>query len=787
MGQGYNHSNSYRTVIASRALHLASIGMGLGFIGLVVAGAGCDGLGVSVTPGPEGPQGPRGLDAGSSLPGTVVAVVDLNGGGPVQVGGPLRVTFTLKTRDGEAISIDELDRFSIYVSGPANNYQVVIAPEADLAGSVTTIERGTYIYSFQASFPATFSPPPNDSDAYGPEDNELTGGAVTAGTYTVGIEARRTFEIEGESHRDAGDAAFDFSVGGAPVQSRQVVLQTSCDQCHSQLTLHGENRFSVTNCVLCHVNGAEDLVSTDPTKTTPEASIQFANLIHAIHAGAELPLVQASRNGTDPYRYVIIGRGESAHDYSDVEFPVVPGGTGFDQQVRNCGACHAGAAEEARAFENPSRLACSGCHNDIDWDAGTILDTANPDVAAGTLTQGQLFDPAFRTLFLGALAHTFQDSECAQCHNATNPALDTAAVHVPPLLRPENINGLHATILSVSGGTGSGFFRAGDAPAVTFDLLDAGGNRVDIADVAGVNLVLAGPVENYQHVIPASGSTVALKGAGGVPTSGTGPFTYTSAEPIPTVFPPPPNDSTAFGFDGGWGELNGRPLLDGTYTVMVYAFRQFDYEDATYRETSPPGLMDIQVGAAEPVSAYANTVTDTTCNACHGDLRFHGNSRKGVAGCVLCHVAGAEDRANPVAGQTQDPAPDSIDWKIMIHKIHYAEELDVVKSGGAYDLIGFAAGQPSDTGNVNDFSIGGFPSQPTGARNCTACHATDSWKAPVERDDVSIWKVACTSCHDSTDVEVHVELNTLSVGREGCATCHGDGAAFSVERVHATP
>jgi hypothetical protein len=755
--------------------------------------AGAAGCGTLVAPpsvgpaGPPGPQGPPGLSAGSDLPGTVITITDVNAGLPVQVGGPISVTFTLKTKEGDPISIEGLDRFSIYVSGPTNNYQAVIVPEGDVAANAKSQGSGAYTYTFAQPFPSTYAAPVNDSSAFGPSDNELTGTSVAAGAYTVGIEARRTFLVGGQSLRDAGDAAFDFSVGAAPLQARQVVLQANCNQCHSQLTVHGENRFSVTNCVLCHTNGAEDLISTDPAKQTLGTSIQFANMIHRIHRGAELPTVEATKNSSDPYRYEVIGFGESVHDFSDVEFPRMPGGTGFNQQTRNCGACHSGAAQEKRAYENPNRLACTGCHNDIDFQAGTMLDSANPAVAAGTLTRDQLSDPSFRTLFLGVIQHTFSNGECIQCHNATNPALDPAVVHVPPLLRPENIVGLQAKVLSVSGGTGAGFFRPGDVPVVTFDLLDGDGNKVDIGDVAGASLVISGPVENYQHLLPTTGVTATLKDAGGVPASGKGPFTYTSVEPIPASYPPPPNDSTAFTFDDGWGELSGRPLAEGSYTVMVYAFRQFDFDDATYREASPPGLMAIRVGTSGATTGYAGLVTDAKCSACHGDLRFHGNSRKGVAECVLCHVAGAEDRANTLPGQTQDPAPDTINLKVMIHKIHNAQNLDVVKNGGKYDIVGFAAGQPSDTGNVNDFSTGVFPAMPGGAKNCEACHATDAWKAPLERDDTNIWKVACTSCHDSSAVAVHVQLNTLAVGQEGCATCHGAGAAFAVEDVHAGP
>lgn len=756
---------------------------------IIVLTAGCNtaitqGQGSSGTTVIPGPTGSPGLDAGSDLPGTVVTIVEVNDGGAAQPGESFDVTFGLATLEGDFIPIDELDRLSVYVSGSTTNYQRVIVPEGDLENNVVANADGTYTYEFVNPFPNTFAEPPNDSPAYGPADGELTGVGILAGTHTIGIEARRTFTVDGEELRDAGDATFDFGVNGAPVISRQVVLESNCEKCHAQLTLHGGNRFSVTGCVLCHVDGAEDRISDDPSKATPGASIQLANMIHSIHRGVELPTVAATRNSGDPFRYQLIGFGDSAHDYSDVRFPVMPGGTGFNEQVRNCGACHDGAAQGERAYTNPTRASCGGCHNDIDWTTGTRLDESNPDVAGGLLTKDQLGDAAYRELFLGAIPHTFADGTCIQCHSAGNPALDPAVVHPPPLSRESLTTGLQVEILSVTGGSAAGVFSPGDLPRVTFQINDRSGNPVDIADVASVNLVVSGPVENYQHVLPTTGTTMLLKGAGGVPESGVGPFTFTSPEAIPDVYPPPLNDSSAFDHEGGWGELAGRPLVSGSYTVLVYTARQFQFDEITYREASRAAVFPIRIGSSGVAASYAGTVTDTTCNACHGDLRFHGNSRIGVEGCVMCHTGGAEDRPNVLTGQTQAPEPDSIDFRVMIHKIHNARELQVVKDGGVYDLVGFAAGQTPDTGNALDFSTGILPTMPGEAKHCTACHATDAWKSPVEREDRSIWKIACTSCHDSNAVSVHVQLNSLGVGQEGCATCHGDGSAFSVEKVH---
>ena len=177
------------------------------------------------------------------------------------------------------------------------------------------------------------------------------------------------------------------------MSSREVVLEANCEKCHNQLQLHGSNRLTVKGCVLCHVRGGEDRISADASKETPGVSIEFANMIHRLHRGRELPTVAATANSADPFRYTVIGYGENPHDFSDIAFPVMPGGTGFNEQVRNCDACHGGAAQADYAFTKPSRLACGGCHDDIDWAAGTRLDNNNASVNDGLLTQDQLFDP----------------------------------------------------------------------------------------------------------------------------------------------------------------------------------------------------------------------------------------------------------------------------------------------------------------------------------------------------------------------------------------------------------
>lgn len=730
--------------------------------------------------------GTAAFKADSGLPGMVITIVSVTTADTEfvpQFGKSVAVNFKLATRDGKAIAASDLNRFSTFISGPITHYQRVLAAEGTIS-KIVDKGGGLYSYTFSKALPDKFIAPVNDSTAFGASDGEKTGQALTPGTYSVAIEARRSVTRGDETFNDAGDAVLNFLIGDGPLTQKQVVIAQNCMACHGQVSLHGGNRLSVTGCVLCHTAGAEDRINTNPAKATPGVSVEFANMIHGIHRGSDLPKVKATAKGSDPYKYEIVGFGDNVLDFSHTVFPYMPGGTGFNLQTKNCAACHGGAADENMAYARPSRTACSGCHDDLNFVDGTRLNDANSNVIAGTLTKAQLSDSSFREL-VGGFRHSFTDDQCTLCH-AEGSALDVKASHDVVLRNPTLTNGIKVVITSVSGQSGgNSFFSVGDFPVVVFNILDRNNNPIDISTVSSLNFVLSGPTGMYQKVLPtSSSSTLAMKGNGGVPSSGTGPFTYTSTVAIPATFPAPFNNSTAFQFGDGSGELFGLPLVSGTYTIGIWAYRQFTHTDGlSYRETSDSVFANVQLLSAGATEPYADFITDAKCNACHGDLRFHGNGRKGVRGCVLCHGAGAEDR--PVAmGQTEDPAPDSIDFKVMIHKIHNAVELEVVKNGGAYDLGGFSG--------IADFSRGELPYLQGFAKNCTACHANDAWKTPVERDDQRVWMLACTSCHDGNSTKVHIDLNTspatmTSPGIESCATCHGDGRAFAVEELHRLP
>lgn len=164
-----------------------------------------------------------------------------------------------------------------------------------------------------------------------------------------------------------------------------------------------------------------------------------------------------------------------------------------------------------------------------------------------------------------------------------------------------------------------------------------------------------------------------------------------------------------------------------------------------------------------PVTVTREVVQTAACTSCHERLTTHDGARGEVPYCILCH---SQQSVDVDTGNT-------VDFNIMIHKIHQGQRLPSVIAGTPYQLVG------SD-GTVHDYSTVRFPHGNSTAfdvkdpRICTSCHVGAQgsyWKTRPSR-------AVCGSCHDDISfVDPPPPGKVLhSEGAQdndlGCVTCH---------------
>lgn len=187
-----------------------------------------------------------------------------------------------------------------------------------------------------------------------------------------------------------------------------------------------------------------------------------------------------------------------------------------------------------------------------------------------------------------------------------------------------------------------------------------------------------------------------------------------------------------------------------THTIGIYGSRDLtefdlgtDYASTTFNFV-PDG---------SPVTSVRDIIRTQSCNRCHDQLSGHGGSRRGIDMCVLCHTP-----------QTIDPdSGNTVDLKVMAHKIHMGSELASVQAGKPYQIVGFG-------GNVFDWSTVVHPSDP---RRCEVCHEQDSGATQATAYLTRPTRISCGSCHDDVDFATganHAGGPQLSDNQ--CATCH---------------
>ncbi|MBE0619596.1 MAG: OmcA/MtrC family decaheme c-type cytochrome [Burkholderiales bacterium] len=239
---------------------------------------------------------------------------------------------------------------------------------------------------------------------------------------------------------------------------------------------------------------------------------------------------------------------------------------------------------------------------------------------------------------------------------------------------------------------------------------------------------------------------------GSLSNHGDGSYTYTFAtditNPAANSCPAPCTDANGKALD-----ISYQPGL--THRVTI--------QQGNNAYPKAAGVYDFVPGGGA-VASKRDIVATAKCNACHNELEAHG-TRVDTKLCVTCHNPGSW-----VAGTPNT----TVDFKVMIHKIHDGAALPSVLAGTPYVV------------NGTDFSNAAFPQD---VRNCSKCHdgtpgasnATaqgDNWKTQPNMD-------ACGACHDdvyfgaSSDPAKPYQTKPHSGGvmtdSSACVVCHAAG------------
>lgn len=288
------------------------------------------------------------------LKGLTATVVNVTNATP---GKSPTFTFAIKNGDGTPVDGTKLGAFAPILAGPTGSYTTFFRE----SGLSTVAKPGVYnpnngltSYTFTAVIPATAS-----------------------GTWTASADITRNVAIKhnnGAADTTVREPAFNpikyFAVTGTAVTPRRSAVTTAqCNSCHDVLGLHGGQRMTTEECVICHNPTNSDVAQRPAAAGQPE-SISFQRLIHRIHKGQDLT-----------QDFTVYGNGGSLHNYNKVEFP---------GDLRNCAKCHAanaftlplttgiGQTTTLRDYytpHGPATAACLGCHDSKDTAAHAYLNT----------------------------------------------------------------------------------------------------------------------------------------------------------------------------------------------------------------------------------------------------------------------------------------------------------------------------------------------------------------------------------------------------------------------------
>ncbi len=787
--------------------------------------------------GPQGPQGApgangnQGANGDAGLPGASASTCDggsstplLNGrltvsappnGSFFAAGQAPVITIQLYDNCGRPIAPSALGTANLYLAGPRGTLQTQTASRLlnCVVDRAATDRQHHFINLANPHFAdATQNNLTQNADgtiAYrlAPVSTEA------AGTYTAGVWAKTTGDV------NQIFALVDFQIGTAAAENYASGSATAntCFDCHRG-TMSGKSyqahsfpsafgplgNFAldsapVATCQLCH--------NTNGYSLNP-----IVRKVHGAHRG-----VNQTDAGVAHPDYGL-GTDSTLAAFTNVTFPSLLG------KEKDCAKCHI----DDRWKNNPSRLACGTCHDNVFFSSGTLIPPRNfgrPATGACTTDANCSSFGEFATCDVPSgncqrRMHPIQtgDQTCPVCHNPDAPGLSPISAR-HQIYERTAVRGLKIVNAALGGSSGpNGTFLIGDTPAVTFQLLDKNNNSVPdlLLPDGGTNpavpgtAIIAGPSEDPQRLI--GSLSLAPPGLTYDPVQARYTYVFPSALPVQAL--PPLNNPAPF----------NRPNPPGTYDLYLYVNENLTAQDGHSFRDYAGVVKNFKLGADQPIRAR-QVISDEACNSCHVETALHGTTRREPSACNNCHTQGAMDRGVGARGRTcsvdtdcpgfaggwescqsgtcvvtRDPTPNtSIRFSALVHAIHfarrregYAERYNLVPGSTVY--LGFQ----NTVVDLSDILL------PQDIRNCTKCHTDSSAtctntqgcgigqecvnRACVNRAWLNPSGEVCLSCHDSAAATAHAAINTYNDPDggtvESCEVCHGRNSDFAVDKMH---
>jgi OmcA/MtrC family decaheme c-type cytochrome len=201
-----------------------------------------------------------------------------------------------------------------------------------------------------------------------------------------------------------------------------------------------------------------------------------------------------------------------------------------------------------------------------------------------------------------------------------------------------------------------------------------------------------------------------------------------------------------------------------------------------------------QPSSGATTGIFSREIVDTaTCDNCHtsftisptGTSVAHGGARVEVQYCVMCHNPGTVD---PNSGNT-------LDMKVMIHKIHTGNTLPSIQTAGGPDTTPTLGQGYWDVGYHDALSNFNTVLYPQDTRNCTTCHAQNHPNLTEAANFKTVPTMeACGACHDNVNFATGANHSSADIVANDtqCTTCHGatstiDNGQLQVVAAHVIP